>query len=197
MNEAVDNLQETLIAFVMYFYYISRSHCLNKWPISQFCTSDKYSERIAFSLQRLCFEAGVRRTFFIIIIDYGITLKVSLTPGSEAQFIVAPVKVDCEGNATPTHRITAGSAKLPDWPIRETVKPSKIIGESHKKSNRKRRSHANGQLPHSLYSLHKNRKIEGRVKKRNQKISGEVDNLERMIDGTNKMRNMSKQHNQC
>ena len=34
--------------------------------------------------------------------------------------IVARVRVDCESNAIPVHLITAGSAKLPDWLIRET-----------------------------------------------------------------------------
>ena len=46
----------------------------------------------------------------------------------------------------------------------------------------------------SLYHLHENRKTE-RVRKRHQQISGEVENLERTKDSTNKMRNMSKRPN--
>ena len=44
----------------------------------------------------------------------------------------------------------------------------------------------------SLYPPHENTKIERKVKKRHQEISGEVGNLERTKDGTNKMRDMSK-----
>ena len=33
--------------------------------------------------------------------------------------IVDRVRVDCGSNATPVHSTTAGSAKLPGWPIRE------------------------------------------------------------------------------
>ena len=40
-----------------------------------------------------------------------------------------------------------------------------------------------------------NRNIEIRVRKRHQKISGEVGNLERTKVGTNKMRDMSKRPN--
>ena len=47
----------------------------------------------------------------------------------------------------------------------------------------------------SLYSPHDNKKIERRARKIHQKISGEVGNLERMKEGTNKMRDMSKRHN--
>ena len=45
----------------------------------------------------------------------------------------------------------------------------------------------------SMFSLHENRKIK-RVRKRHE-ISGEVRNLERTKDDTNKMRDMSKRHN--
>ena len=44
----------------------------------------------------------------------------------------------------------------------------------------------------SLYPPHENRKIERRVRKRHQKISGEVGNLERTKDGTNHRRDMFK-----
>ena len=47
----------------------------------------------------------------------------------------------------------------------------------------------------SLYPPHENRKIERRVRKRHQKISGEVGNLEITKDGTNKMRDMSEKPN--
>ena len=43
----------------------------------------------------------------------------------------------------------------------------------------------------SLYLPHENRKIERRVRKRHQEI-GEVRNLERTKDGSNKIRDMSK-----
>ena len=66
---------------------------------------------------------------------------------------------------------------------------------AHKKGNRKRGSHAKGQLPHPLYPPHENREIEVRVSERDHKISEEVRNLERTIDGTNKMRDMSKKPN--
>ena len=39
----------------------------------------------------------------------------------------------------------------------------------------------------SLYPPHENRMIERRVRKRLQQISGEVGDLERTKDGTNKM----------
>ena len=52
----------------------------------------------------------------IILIDCGIAPKeVLLTPGSEAMSIV----VNCGNNAIFVHPITAGSAKLPGWLIRE------------------------------------------------------------------------------
>ena len=63
------------------------------------------------------------------------------------------------------------------------------------KGNKKRGSHAKGQLPHSLYPPHENRKMEGRVRERHQKINVEVGNIERTIDGTNKMKDMSKKPN--
>ena len=47
----------------------------------------------------------------------------------------------------------------------------------------------------SLYPLHENRKIESRVRKIHRQISGEVENLERTKDGTNKIRDMSKMPN--
>ena len=46
----------------------------------------------------------------------------------------------------------------------------------------------------SLYSSHENSKIERRVRERDQ-ISGEVGNLERAIDATNKLRDMFKMPN--
>ena len=64
--------------------------------------------------------------------------------------------------------------------------------KDHKKGNRKRGPHEEGELPHSLYPLHENRKMEGIVRERHQEISGEVGNQERTKDGTNKMRDMSK-----
>ena len=47
----------------------------------------------------------------------------------------------------------------------------------------------------SLYPPHENRKIERRVRKRYQEISGEVGNLERTKGGTNKMRDMFNRPN--
>ena len=82
--------------------------------------------------------------------------------------------------------ITSGSAKLLKWPIREVIRLWKIIRGAHKKGNRKRGSHAEGQLAQLL---------EGRVREKHQKISREVGNLERTIDGTNKMRDISKRPN--
>ena len=92
------------------------------------------------------------------------------------------VRVNCDSNAisVPT---TVCSAKLQDWPIREAVRPRKIIRGVHKKGYRKWGSHAEGQLPHSLYPQHDNRKIERRVRERYQ-IS-EVGNLEKIKDGMN------------
>ena len=43
-----------------------------------------------------------------------------------------------------------------------------------------------------LHPPHENRKIERRVRKIHQQISGEVGNLEIMKNSTNKMRDMSK-----
>ena len=48
-----------------------------------------------------------------------------------------------------------------------------------------------------LYSQHEKRNIKIRVRKQHQKISGEVGNLKRTKDGTNKMRDISKRPNQC
>ena len=56
------------------------------------------------------------------------------------------VRVDCESNAIPVPPITAGSAKLSDWPIREAVKPRKITRGAYEKGNRKRGSHAEGPM---------------------------------------------------
>ena len=53
---------------------------------------------------------------------------------------------------------------LPDWPIREAVRPWKIIRGDHKKCNRKRTSHAEGKLPHFSYPPHENK--DGRKSKR-------------------------------
>ena len=47
----------------------------------------------------------------------------------------------------------------------------------------------------SLYPPLENRKIEMRVRKKHQEISGEVRNPERRKDVTNKMRDMSKSPN--
>ena len=47
------------------------------------------------------------------------------------------------------------------------------------------------QPTHSLYSLNENRK----KRKKKTKINGEIGNLERTKDGTNKMRNMPKRLN--
>ena len=56
----------------------------------------------------------------IILIDCDISLKEDpLTPGPEAVSIVAHQSADQENNAIPLHLITAGSAKLPDWLIKE------------------------------------------------------------------------------
>ena len=67
--------------------------------------------------------------------------------------------------------------------------------KAHKKGNRKRGSHANGQIPHSLYPPHENINMERRLRERHQKISGEVGDLEKTKDGTNKMRDMSERPN--
>ena len=47
----------------------------------------------------------------------------------------------------------------------------------------------------SLYPPHENIKIEIRVRKKHQKRSGEVGNLERTKDDMNKMKDMSKRPN--
>ena len=101
------------------------------------------------------------------------------------------IRVDCENNAIPVPPIIADSAKLPGYPIRKGVRPWKLIKVAHKKNTMKRGSHAEGQLPDSLYPPHENSKTEEKIKERHQNISGEVRNLERTVDGTNKMRDMS------
>ena len=60
----------------------------------------------------------------IILIDCRIALnEVPLTPGSESVSNVAhESKADSVSNAIPVHPITAGSAKLSDWLIREAEK---------------------------------------------------------------------------
>ena len=49
----------------------------------------------------------------------------------------------------------------------------------------------------SFYPPYKNRRIERRVRKRHQEISGEVGNLERTKDGTNETRDMFNRPNEC
>ena len=57
----------------------------------------------------------------VMLIICGIALEeVPLTQGSEAVSIVAhESRVDGGSNAIPVHLITAGSAKPPDWLIKE------------------------------------------------------------------------------
>ena len=43
--------------------------------------------------------------------------------GSIMSIVICELRVDCECNAISVSPITAGSAILPDWPIREAVKP--------------------------------------------------------------------------
>ena len=63
--------------------------------------------------------------------------------------------VACESNAVPVPPITTGSAKLT---LSKTFK--------HKKDNKKRRIHTEGQLPDSLNPSHENRKMkEERMRK--------------------------------
>ena len=73
----------------------------------------------------------------------------------------------------------------------------KLIREDHKQGNWKWRSHAEGQLPHSLYPPREERKIWRRVREGHHKISKEVGNLKRTIDATNMIRNMFKRPNYC
>ena len=70
-----------------------------------------------------------------------------------------------------------------------------IVARVRVDCNRKLGSHAEGQLPHSLYPPHENRNMEARVRERHLMISEEVGNLERTKDGTNKMRDISKRPN--
>ena len=51
-------------------------------------------------------------------------------------------------------------------------------------------------INHSLYSPRENSKMKGTLRERHQNISGEAGDLERTIDGTNKMRDMSERPNQ-
>ena len=76
------------------------------------------------------------------------------------------------------------------WPIREAVRPWKIIRGPIRKAigNRDPMQRVNYQIP--LYPPYENRKNERRARKRHQEISGEVGNLERM-----KMRDISKRSN--
>ena len=43
------------------------------------------------------------------------------------------------------------------------------------------------QVVHKIDPPHENKKMEGRVRERRKKISGEVGNLKKKIDSTNKM----------
>ena len=97
-------------------------------------------------------------------------------------------RVDRGSNAIPAHQTTAGSAKLPDWLIREAEETlennirglqTKVIGNGDPMQS------VIYQI--SLYPPHENRKIEIIVRKRHQ-----LRSLERTKDGTTKMRDMSK-----
>ena len=68
------------------------------------------------------------------------------------------VRVDYESNATPVHPITAGSAKLPDWLIREAEETleNNIRGPTTKAIG----------YTISLHPQHENSKIERIVRKR-------------------------------
>ena len=59
----------------------------------------------------------------IILLDCGIDLT-EVPPTPEAVSIVAHHSVDHGRYATPVHPITAGSAKLPDWLIKEAEETS-------------------------------------------------------------------------
>ena len=93
------------------------------------------------------------------------------------------VRVDCESNAIQAHLITAGSARLSVRPIKEAVQPWKILWGALRKA-----METGIPCRGSLYSPHENIKMKGKQ----QQINGKVRNLRRMIDGTNKMRNISK-----
>ena len=84
------------------------------------------------------------------------------------------IRVDRGSNAIPEHPITAGSAKLPDLLIREAEETMennirKAIGNGDPMQR------VNYQI--SLYPPHEERKVERRVRKIHQELSGEVGNL--------------------
>ena len=81
-------------------------------------------------------------------------------------------RVDCENNTIPVPPITAGSAKLPCWPIREAVRPSKIIRGHIRKAIRNGDPMQKVNYQISLYPPHENGKIKRSVSKRHQEISG-------------------------
>ena len=100
-----------------------------------------------------------------------------------------------KSNAIPVHPITAGSAKLPGWPIREAIRPWKIIrGPIRKTKGNEDPMQRVNYLIHCTLRMRTERR-KGRVRERHQKISGEVGNMERTKDGTNKMRDMSERPN--
>ena len=97
--------------------------------------------------------------------------------GDIMSIVACELRVECESNAIPVHPITAGSAKLPDWVIREA---EETFESNIRKAIRNGylMQRVNSQI--SLYPPHENKKL----------IS-EVRNREGTKDGTNKMRDMS------
>ena len=78
--------------------------------------------------------------------------EVPLTPGPEAVSIVAhESRVDRESNPVPVHPITTGSAKLPDWLIKEAEETLENNIRDPQKKHRKRGSYAKGQLPNFIF----------------------------------------------
>ena len=112
----------------------------------------------------------------------------------QSVFLAHESRVDCGSNAIPVHHITAISAKLHNWLIREAEETFENNIRSHIKKaigNGDPMKRVNYQI--SVYPPHENRKIE-RERNRHQ-ISGGVRNLDKTKDGTNKMRDMSKRPN--
>ena len=68
-----------------------------------------------------------------------------------------------------------------------------MLRRAPRKGNWNRGSHAESQQSHSLYPPRENGMIERRVTEKYQKVTKEVENLDRPEDGMNEMRHIDQE----
>ena len=184
-----------------FFSLLLRSH----WPFRP--VKVKWSEILRIIQQRLvnvdpCVfiphaydTSPIKTILFVYLINCGIAVKeVLLTRGRRHNVHCSLwISVDCESNATPVDPITAGSVKLPDWLIREAEVTLEYDIRAHKKVNRKRGSHAKGQLLNFIEPSAREQKDWKKSKKTTSEDKWRCRKSEmNEWRETNKMRDMSK-----